>query len=141
MKTKIKEAILFAFIILGTFISSNAQSFDSVYVKKNSFNVPCLYHGNRKIPMREIKIMAKGNIKAQSALKRLRQEKILAYASVLPTSAALGFGLGNLINNSTNDLQYLLLASGVVGYINLIYIENTVKTSYMEQLADALNKR
>ncbi len=134
---KLLAFILFAFTF-GNDI--NAQSFDSVYVKKNMFNNPCFYHGNQKIPMRQIVAMARGNIKAQFAIKKLRQEKVLAIVTAVPTGLALGLGLGNVLNNSTNDLKFVLLGSGVIGYINLIYLENSVKPMYMKQIADALNK-
>jgi hypothetical protein len=129
-------------IVLVTFLSIDltAQSFDSVYVKKNMFKSPCFYHGNKKIPMRQIVVRSRGNQKAQFAIKKLRQEKVLAIATAVPTGLALGLGLGNIINNSSNDLKYVLLGSGVIGYINLIYLENSVKPMYMQQIADALNK-
>ena len=140
MKKEIFLTLIVSTLLMGIGNTCFAQVFDSVYVKKNMFNNPTFYHGNQKIPMRQIKAMASGNKKAQFAIKKFRQTKWIAVVSAVPTGLALGLGVGNVLNNSTNDLKYVLTGSGVIGFINLIYLENSVKPMYMQQIADALNK-
>lgn len=140
MKKEIFLTLIVSTLLMGIGNTSFAQVFDSVYVKKTMFNNPTFYHGNQKIPMRHIKAMASGNKKAQFAIKKLRQAKWIAAVSAVPSGLALGLGVGNVLNNSTNDLKYVLTGSGVIGFINLIYLGNSVKPMYMQQIANALNK-
>lgn len=140
MKKQIGLLLLISTLLMGISYTCFAQSSDSVYVKKNMLNYLSFYKGNQKISMRQIKTMAKGNEKAKIAIKKLRQVNTIAMVSAVPTGLAVGFGLGNVLNNSTNDLKYLLTGSGVIGFVNILYLGNSVKPMYMQQIADALNK-